>query len=276
MITVTTQAELEAAVAGPRVVSIAGGVYSILLHKIDGVIFRAADPDDPPVIANLRITQCVGLTFDGIDFANQHPAPAAFDAPWQATECTRLWFRDCTVRGVMQPAGRGHGLTFTGCGEVVLTGCGFEALRKGLILRQCNGATVENCSFRAIAEDGIGLGASTNVTIRDTRMLDFWADPKDEPHTDAVDMGHAGCSDILIERLDVMDAATRPPAGLVQLRTQGVFAKSADRVTIRDCFFGLSSLRAVNIADGDGVVVEDVKIRALANDAVPLITIPKA
>lgn len=274
MTTVTTQAELEAALAEPRVVSLAGGVYSIPLTERHGVTFRAADPDDPPVIANLRITGCAGLAFEGLTFANQHPAPAVFDAPWQATGCVRLEFHGCMVRGVMQPAGRGHGLTFAGCGEVVLEDCHFEALRKGLLLRKCEAATIRGCSFRAMAEDAIALGECKGVWVDRCRMVDFWGDPADAPHPDAISLGKEGCADVTIERVLVADAATRPPAGLVQLRAQGVHAHRADGVMIKDSVFAVLSLNAVLIERGEGVSLDGVTVMALADDAVPRVTIP--
>lgn len=268
MIKVSTTAELTAALKaaiGGEVIGLAPGVYSGLTYKVapapaSEVVITSADPDNRASVTDFSLTRARNLTFRGLDLlALPHPEIAVLDnyVAFKFFSCTNLRFEGVGVHGSLNGSADDDvcGISIRNSSGVVVTGCEFQQLGRGLALGQTVDITLTNNRVHDLRSDGFNLSEVQRVRIsgnsfRDFRpqggdhpdCIQFWTTANKTPSTDILITGN------LIERGD-------------GAYTQGIFLRDQlgtlpfERVTISDNLINGTGYSGIRVNGVRGLVM---------------------
>lgn len=140
----------------------------------------------------------------------------------------------------------GYGLRFLGSKSVKVTNAIMIGFRGGITADTTDGLTISESSFSRMSSDGIVIGQSCHVTVRDS--LFFGTDPAFMAHPDAVQMIHGAKRNCDVK---LFNLTIRGP-------TQGLFGGPADGLLVINNDVQAGYPRGISVGDvTDGKIMNN-------------------
>lgn len=234
---------------------LASGTYSSVLLKnitISGnVTITSLDPNKPAVLTDLLVKNSAGLSFSNLEFAvDQAKGLYSF----QTIGSSNISFDHLNVHGSMNgtPADDTSGFLIRNSSNVAVTNSEFQQQWHGISFLDSTGLTLSNNNFHDIRTDGIRGGGTSNLTISDNYLTDFY--PAAGDHADGIQLWTTNTTETAKD-ITISGNVIARGAGAA---TQGVFIRDTDNslpfnnVTVSDntVIGGLYNGIAVNGATG--------------------------
>lgn len=162
----------------------------------------------------------------------------------------------------------GGGLNLSSGSDVLIQGCEFVSLRRGIALGQIDGFEITDSDFRRLLIDGIAMGNCWNGLIEDNTFSESVKLTKD--HGDCVQMwsrpDHKPTSDITIRRNTIMARGQQGITGFNHVR-DGVNDGGFDRITISQNRIACANPQALALVEARNSTVISNNVRTLMGAA---------
>lgn len=257
---------LKAAASGDTVL-LSPGTYSgvsIAGINISGnVTVSSADPSSKAVVNGLNLTNCSGLTFQGLELTVT--TQNGFAA--QIASCQNLVFDRLYVHGAMDgnPATDGSGIFVRASQGVSVVNSEFEQLGSGFAHLDSQNLLVANSKFHDLRTDGVRGGGSQGVTISGNAFYDFY--PVSGDHPDAIQFWTTGTSRAGSDIVIADNYFLRGFGGA----SQGVFIRDEvggltySRITITGNLIAGGLYHGIAVADAADVTIKDNVVQGLSD-----------
>ncbi|WP_375262442.1 right-handed parallel beta-helix repeat-containing protein [Palleronia sp.] len=189
-------------VAPGSVIELAPGEYgAVRLDGIEGLNLTAAQPDDPPVLSELVVTNSADITFEHLvlDYRAAHDAPL-WHRMVEVRNATGISFHRVLFDGDLAKGGApedlsrptGTALTIRDSQDVTIRDSEFRRFERGIVLSGSDDIVIRDNHLHRLRHDGITMAAVRHVRIEGNRIGNFDRPPASADHPDMIQMFSTG------------------------------------------------------------------------------------
>lgn len=270
---VATQKQLETAIAGLKngdTILLAAGQYDLIKmrtttrqdHSFEQkVTIASADPNNPAVVSELRLSNVDNVTFSGVKF-DYDPAKTS-SKPFYVETSSRLVFDNVTFEGeVINGFGAGQGLRVKDSNRVTVVDSHFVNFQNATNFSNMSDVAILDNDVRGMSNDGFTFGGMTRILIAGNDFRDYESPDPLAPHKDNIQFragnNEAASTDVVIrENLMVVDEARHGVYMGNEAYRDGDDASVHTNVLIENNTLSTSQTHGITVFHADRLVIRD-------------------